>query len=248
VRTRAGHDPETRAAKDPGALRRAVDPWRVAFYGLLIAAVLAASGWVVLGPNVLVVRHEKVVGNRSVPAAEVLAAAAIRRGTPLRSVNTGAVAHRIERIPQVLAVAVDRSWPDTIVITIRLRTPALAVAEASHRYALIDGHGVTVRLSPRRPAGMPLLLDPAAHVPGSPGVRSAVTVLQELPHWLRGLIETVTAPAANDVSFGLHGGITVVWGGPALTAKKTAELAVLLEQTQDRYYDVSDPTTAVAQR
>jgi cell division protein FtsQ len=242
---RAGHDTDSETA--PDAARRALDPWRVAFFGLLIAAVLAAGGWVVLGPNVLVVRRVDVVGNRTVPAAEVLAAAAIRRGTPLRSVNTGAAARRIERIPQVLAAAVDRSWPDAIVITIRLRTPALAVAEAG-RYALIDSHGVTVRVSPRRPAGMPLLLDPAAQLPGSAGVRSAVTVLLELPRWLRNSIETVTAPAANAVSFGLHGGITVVWGGPALTAKKTAELTILLKQTQDRYYDVSDPTTAVTQR
>jgi cell division protein FtsQ len=219
----------------------------VAFFGLLIAAVLAAGGWVVLGPNVLVVRREEVVGNRTVPAAEVLAAAAIRRGSPLRSVDTSAAARRIERIPQVLAAAVERSWPDTLVITITLRTPALAVAQAG-RYALIDSHGVTVRLSARQPAGMPVLLDPAARLPGSPGVRSAVTVLLELPRWLRGLIETVTAPAANAVSFGLRGGITVVWGGPALTAKKTAELKVLLKQTQDRYYDVSDPVTAVTQR
>jgi cell division protein FtsQ len=243
----AGSEPQAEATQEGGADRRAVDPWRVAFFGLLIAAVLGAGGWVVLGPNVLVVRREEVIGNRTIPAAEVLAAAAVRRGTPLRSVDTGAVARRIERIPQVLAAAVGRSWPDTLVITISLRTPALAVAEPGRQYALIDSHGVTVRLSSYRPAGMPLLLEPPARLPGSPGVRSAVTILRELPRSLRSLIETVTAPADNAVSFGLRGGITVVWGGPALTAKKAAELAVLLT-TQARYYDVSDPTTAVTQR
>jgi cell division protein FtsQ len=246
LRQGADRDLEIEATADSDAGPRAADPWRVAFFALLIAAVLAAAGWVVLGPNVLVVRHEVVVGNRTVPAADVLAAAAVRRGTPLRSVNTGAAARRVERIPQVLTAEVSRSWPDTLVITITLRTPALAVPQDGG-YALIDGHGVAVRWSRDIPAGLPLLLDAPAELAGDRGVRAAVTVLRELPRGLRSLIETVTAPAGNAVTFGLRGGVTVVWGGPALTRLKVAELAGLLP-TQAKYYDVSDPTTAVTQR
>jgi DNA-binding NarL/FixJ family response regulator len=42
-------------------------------------------------------------------------------------------------------------------------------------------------------------------------------------------------------------GITVVWGGPGQAAQKAAVLSELLS-THARYYDVSDPNTAVTGR
>jgi cell division protein FtsQ len=230
------------------AVRRAPhrpDPWRTAFFGVLVLAILAGAAWALLGSSLLVVRHEEVYGNRLVPAAEVLAAARIRPGTPLASVNTAAAAQRVEQIAQVLTATVSRSWPNTIVITVRERTPALAVASAG-RFALVDAYGVTVRWSARKPAGMPLFTAPAGSLRGSAGVRAAVTVLRQLPRRLRGMVVTMAAPAADAVTFTLRGGITVVWGGPDQAAAKASELAVLL-RTRARYYDLSDPQTAVTQ-
>jgi cell division protein FtsQ len=226
--------------------RRTPDPRRTALFGALVLAILIGAGWALLGSSLLVVRHEQVTGNRLVPAAEVLAAAHIRRGTPLESVNTAAAARRVERIAQVLSATVSRSWPDTIVIAVRERTPELAVPSAGG-FGLIDADGVMVRWMRHRPSWMPLLISPSPLLPGSPGLRAAVSVLRQLPRSLRGLIESVSAPAANAVTFRLRGGITVVWGGPALTPAKAAELTVLL-RTHARYYDVSDPSTAVTQR
>ena len=60
--------------------------------------------------------------------AEVLGAAGIRGGTPLIRINTSMVARRVERLTQVQSAHVSRAWPDTIVIVIQERTPALAVA------------------------------------------------------------------------------------------------------------------------
>jgi cell division protein FtsQ len=224
---------------------RGPDPWRTAFFGALILAILAGAGWALLGSSLLVVRNEKVTGNHLVSAAKVLAAADIRRGTPLATLNVAAVARRVEQIAQVLSVTVTRSWPDTIVIAVRERTPVLAVASAG-RYALVDPSGVTVRWSRRKPAGMALLDAPLAQLHGSQGVRAAAAVLRQLPARLRSLVESVTAPSASDVTLRLRGGITVVWGGPAQTRVKAAELTVLM-RTKARYFDVSDPATAVTQ-
>jgi cell division protein FtsQ len=93
---------------------------------------------------------------------------------------------------------------------------------------------------------MPVLMSPSAVLRGNPGVRAAVIVLTQLPRALRGLVEWVTAPSANEVTFRLWGGITVFWGGPAQNSTKAAELLVLM-RTHARYYDVSDPATAVTQ-
>jgi cell division protein FtsQ len=231
-------DPAARAGR-----RRRRDPWRTAFFGVLVLAILVGAVWALLGSSLLVVRHERVSGNHDLSQASVLAAAGVRPGTPMASVDTGAAARRVEQITQVLSATVARSWPDTLVIRVVLRTPALAVA-SSGEFALIDGSGVTVRLSARRPAGMPLLSHPPAQLRGSGGVRAAVTILGRLPRHLRRLIESVSAPSAETVTFTLRGGITVVWGGASQDAAKAAELAALM-RTRARYYDVSDPVTAV---
>ena len=103
-----------------------------------------------------------------VPAAEVSAAAGSRPGTPLARVNTAAAARRVERIPQVLSAQVSRYWPDTVVITVRERTPQLAVA-AGGGFELVDKYGVVVRPVAARPAGLPLLTAPPAPAARQPG-------------------------------------------------------------------------------
>jgi cell division protein FtsQ len=187
-----------------------------------------------------------VAGNHLVPAATVVAAAGIRPGTPLASVNTTAAARRVEQIAQVLTARVTRSFPDTVVITIRERTPALAVPSGTG-YALIDAAGVTVRWSARKPGGLPLLTLPPAQLRGDPGVRAAVTVLARLPHGLRKQVKSVSAPSPAAVTLTLRDGVTVLWGSPDSAARKAAEITVLL-RTRARHIDVSDPVTAVTQR
>lgn len=231
------------------AVRRRPDPWRNAFFGVLAVALLAVAVWAVLGSSLLAVRHVQVTGNHLVPAAEVRAAAQIRTGTPLARVDTGAAARRIDQIGPVLSATVSRSWPDSIVISITERTPVLAVALAAGGYELIDAHGVEVRSAVRPPAGMPLLTSASAVLRGSPGIMAAATVLRQLPPALRTLVRSVSAVsastvAASSVTLHLAHGITVVWGGTGQDARKTEVLDSLLG-THARYYDVSDPQTAV---
>jgi len=224
--------------------RRRAGRWRIALFGMLVLAIVAGGGWTLFGSSLLAVRQVQVVGgNRLVPAAEVRGAAAIKLGTPLATVNTTAAADRVEQIAAVLSARVSRSWPNTIVITIRDRTPALAVASAGG-YELIDASGVTVRSASRKPAGMPLLTDAPATLRGNPAVRAAVTVLRQLPGGLRSQVIFVSAPTASAVTLRLRDGITVLWGGPGQAGHKAGELALLM-RTHARYYDVSDPNTVV---
>jgi cell division protein FtsQ len=229
----------------PGTARRHADPWRTAFFGVLILAIVAAVGWALLGSSLLVVRHVEVTGNRLVPAAQVRNAADIRLGQPLARVNATAAEHRVERIAAVLSATVSRSWPDAIVITVHERTPRLAVAAAGG-YDLVDEYGVTVRSTARKPAGLPLLTAPPAVLRGSPSVRAAALVLRQLPADVRKKVISVSAASASTVTLHLGHGVTVLWGGPDQAAQKSAELGMLL-RTRARFYDVSDPSTAVTQ-
>jgi cell division protein FtsQ len=235
---------EQAGAGEPPVKRRR-DPWRAAFFFALILAVLGAGAWALLGSSLLVVRHEEVTGNGTIPAAEILAAAAIRHGTPLASVNTAAAARRVERIDQVLSATVSRGWPDTIVIAVRQRTPVLAVA-GHGEFALIDRSGVTVRWSRRRPAAMPLLAPVPGQLRGSQDVLAAATVLRELPARLREMVASIAAPSPQQVTLHLRGDITIAWGSASQAQVKAGEVLMLL-RTRARYYDVSDPNTVVTQ-
>lgn len=224
--------------------RRRAGPWRIALFAVLVLAVLAGACWSVLGSGLLVVRHVEVIGNRLVTAAQVRQAAKIRPGAPLATVNTAAAAARIEQLAPVLSAAVSRSWPDTIVVTVRERTPVLAVASAAGGYQLIDPHGVVVRSAARQPAGMPLLSPAPAVLRGSPAIRAAAIVLRELPPKVLALLRWVSAPSASAVTLHLAGRVMVLWGGTGRAAQKLAELTILL-RTHAHYYDISDPHTAV---
>jgi cell division protein FtsQ len=216
---------------------------RRAFAAGLALTILAVAGWALLGPTVLVVRHVRVTGaGPQLPAATVREAADIVLGTPLARLNAAAATRRVEQLPAVLSARVSRSFPDTVVIAVRRRIPAVAVPTGSG-YALVDSHGVTVSSAAAAPAGMPVLTSPPSVLRGSPAVRAAALVVAELPSSLRAEVRSVSA-SGGSVTLQLDGGITVVWGGPGQGAQKAAELGVLLG-TRARYYNVSDPDTAV---
>lgn len=239
-----GRPGRSRAGRQPTA-------WKALFFVLACAAIVAGVAWALLGSRFLVVRSIRVTGTgREVPRARVLAAAGIGVGLPLVRVDTAAVAHRVERITQVLSARVSRDWPDSVVISIRVRTPVFAV-RVDGGYGLVDPHGVEVRQTGSQ-AGLPLLtlgtttaVSPAA-LRGSAAVRAAAIVLHELPRQIGRRVRAVTAAGASDVSVRLADGVVIVWGGTSRSAEKERELAVLM-RTHARLYNVSAPVTAVTQ-
>jgi cell division protein FtsQ len=251
VRGPAGRLPDTGASRRGARPGRSGSPWKAAFFALTAAAIVVGAIWALLGSSLLVVRSVAVTGIHLVPRAQVLRAAGIRPGTPLVRIDTAGVARRVERINQVQSAQVSRHWPDAVVITIQERTPALAVASGGG-FALVDKFGVVVSRVARRPRGMVVLASAPSSsaltsLRGSPAVRAAVTVLQQLPARIRDLVRAVAAPSASTVTLDLRGGITVLWGGADRPAAKAAELAILM-RTRATYYDLSDPGTAVTGR
>jgi cell division protein FtsQ len=243
-KTRRGPAARPRGAH-PGPPARPAAPWKAAVFALAVLAILVGTVWALLGSSLLVVRSVTVTGIRSVSRAEVIRAAGVAPGTPLIRINTAAVASRVERIAQIQSAQVSRHWPDSIVIAVRERTPALAVA-SGNGFALIDRFGVVVTRVTARPAGMALLVWPGnlAALRGSPAVQAVVTVLRQLPPQLRSLVRAVSAASATTVTLDLRHRITVLWGGTDRPAAKAAELAILM-RTKAAFYDLSDPGAAV---
>lgn len=233
-----------RPTAQPGR-HRPKDPWKAAFFVLATVALISGTAWALFGSSFFVVRDIQVTGARHIGRSRVIAAADVALGTPLVSVNTSAVAHRVDGLARVRSATVRRSWPGTIVITITPRVAVLAVPEHSS-YEVIDAYGVVLSRSPTAPAGLPVLTlpgGPATSLRGNATVHAAGTVVWRLPPWLRSQVSTVQATTPDAVTLTLRGGVTVLWGGPGGSAVKARELAILL-RTRARYYDVSDPSSA----
>jgi len=243
----AGREDAAAAGAPPAAARREGELWKAACFAFAAVAIVAGLAWALLGSSLLVVRSVRVTGVHTVTTAEVLDAAGIRDGTPLIRINTSVVARRVERLIPVQSAHVSRDWPDKIVISVQERTPALAVAEPGG-FGLVDKFGIIVRQTASKPPAMPLLTapvpGPGASLRGSPAVRAAVTVVQELPSRLRRRVKSVSAQAASAVTLQLAGGVEILWGGSDRAAPKLRELAILM-RAHAHYYDVSDPTVAV---
>jgi cell division protein FtsQ len=212
--------------------------------------LLAAAAWVVWGTSVLGVRTVEVQGAVRVGTDEIRTTAAIRQGTPLARLDTGAVAARIRRLPAVLSVTVDRQWPHTVSIVVHERVPA-AVELRGEGFALVDRTGTMFATVSRRPAGLPLVSAPVDA--GAAALRAALDVLGDLPPGVARQVRTVRAGSPDDVELALTRHRTVIWGSAEQGARKAAVLAVLIDHAgrtggHVAVFDVSAPDAPTTRR
>lgn len=212
------------------------------FVGLLVAGVLGAAAWVLLGSRLLVVRHIEVVGERLVPSAQVLAVARVRLGESMVRLDTRVVRDRVEGVQQVESARVEQRWPATVRIVVKERTPVVAV-QHDNRFLQVDRYGVTVVTSAARPRGLPSL-SVADPVQTDRALGAGLAVIRELPPWLAGRVVNVAAPSPEAVTLRLTEGIAVVWGAPERAPEKLRLLRGLLSDSSHhgvKTIDVSSP-------
>ena len=206
--------------------------------------VLGVTAWFLVNSSVFALRYVTVEGTSRLTPTEVLSAAAVREGTSLVRLDPGAVAHRVERLPQVADAVVNRRWPHGLLITVVERKPA-AVVMTPGRVELLDATGVAFASVATPPHGL-VRLTLSAPVPGAGDVaaRSAMRVLDQLPTHVRARVSSVTARSADDVSVTLADGTIVIWGSAADGTTKASVLRTLMHRSA-HVYDVSTPTVAV---
>ena len=202
-----------------------------------LLTLLGLAGWLALDTGLLGVQDVRVTGTERLDPAQVRAVAAIPAGTPLARLDTGSVADRLSRLPEVAAVDVVRDWPRSVTIRVRERVPA-AVQARGTAYVLVDRSGVVFASVDHRPPGLPVVSAPVDA--GPPALRAALDVLEALPAAVRGSVRQVRAASAEEVVVQLSKGRTVRWGSPDRGARKAAVLAVLVTR-KAHVYDVSAP-------
>jgi cell division protein FtsQ len=204
--------------------------------GLLavVAVPLAFAGWVLLGSPLLAVQKVVVTGETRLSEAQITAAAAVDRGTPLARVDTGAVARRIRALGPVSSVTVTRGWPHSLRITVVERVPVVAVAHGTS-LQLLDYSGVEIAEVTAAPRGV-FRLDS-----GSPdATRAALTVLHGLPRGIAGRLGSLRAPTPEQVTLVLRDGRQILWGGPVDSASKASAVLALIRMP-GTVFDVSAP-------
>ncbi|MBA8794308.1 cell division protein FtsQ [Friedmanniella endophytica] len=203
----------------------------------LLALVLVAAAIVVVGfSSLFAARTVEVHGTRVLTQADVRRAAAVPPGVSLARLDLGAITRRVDALREVANARVQRSWPDTVVITVTERTPALVVQQAAG-YVLIDANGVAYRVQADRPAGTAL----ATVDPGNATLLTQVaTVMGSLPPDIARQVDTVGATTVDSITLQLTRNRTVFWGDAERNADKARVLAALLDHKGSRY-DVSAP-------
>jgi cell division protein FtsQ len=88
----------------------------------------------------LTVQDVLVEGRTETARADILAALALARGTPLLTVDPEAARTRIEALPWVRSAVVERHLPDTIFVRLTERTP-VALWQKDGQLAAVDADG-----------------------------------------------------------------------------------------------------------
>jgi cell division protein FtsQ len=214
---------------------QAARPWLV---GGVALALAGAAGWLVYGTPLLGVRNVAVEGATLLTADEVRAAAGIPDGTPLASLDLGAVRRRVAALPPVRAATVERDWPSSVLIVVTERTPVGQLGRADGRYDLVDGSGVVFHTVPADP-GLPALKLAAPH-PGDPTTRAALVVLTALTTPLRDRLVTLVADSPARIRLELRDHREVIWGDATENAAKALAATRLLDYP-GTVIDVSAP-------
>lgn len=209
--------------------------------GLFVALVLGSIG-AAYSP-LFAVERITIVGTAQLDPQAVETALEGQLGTPMPLVDESAVKAALVSFPLVESYSLEARPPHELVVRIVERTPVGAV-QGEAGYTLVDAAGVALSTTPEPPAGQPLI-----EVEGglsSATFAAAGQVFRSLPDSLRSQVTVLSATTPNDVTLTLGDGRSVVWGGPADSAKKVQALEALMNARPDASgYDVSSPQAAV---
>ncbi|MFG3001797.1 cell division protein FtsQ/DivIB [Streptomyces sp. NPDC048340] len=256
------------ARKGPGSARPSKPPKRSKGSGLrgpggtrlrrgpvlvlcLAAALLLAAGctWVFYGSSWLRIEKVTVTGTEVLTPEQVLEAAAVPKGAPLVSVDTGEIESRLRgRLPRIDSVDVVRAWPHGIGLKVTERKPVLLIKKDAN-FVEVDASGVRFDTVAKAPAGVPVLELNAAQSPSGRRfdeerlLHEAVGVAGGLPEAIAKETVQVKVRSYDSVMLELTGGRTVVWGsGEQSEAKGRALTALLKVSPKADHFDVSVPT------
>jgi cell division protein FtsQ len=224
---------------------------------VLLLAVLAVllggfGAWALYGSNWLRIERVSVhwqQGPRELTEEQIIEAASVPVGSPMASLDKGAVRDRLlERLPRLESVEVVRGWPHGVTLKVTEREPELLVPR-SGGYTQVDDDGVAFAETRSRLPGVPVLEmaledSPSRHRFDEERVlRHVAAMAAELPAELRDQVRLIRVTSYDALTLQLTGDRTVRWGSPEDTRAKAEALARVMDAAGEAaYFDVSVPS------
>lgn len=229
-----------------GRLRR---PHRLIILILAVVLAGAATLWILYGSPWLRVERVSASGTRVLTPGQVRKAADVPVGSPLVSVDTGAIEARLRRkLPRIDSVDVVRSWPHGISLNVTERTPVLLIEKGAN-FIEVDDEGVrfaTVSDAPKNVPSLELAVsrpESLRRFPTDRLVRAAVRIAGDIPSAVARDTRAVKVRSYDAVSLELKDGRTVAWGSGENGRAKARTLTALMKAApKARHFDVSAPT------
>ena len=216
-------------------------PWRRIAIALAVAAVVGGLVWLVWFSPHLVVRQVEVEGVSGAEVAAITEVARVPMGLPLARVDTAAISERVRSRISIAEARTSRSWPSTVTVTVRPRTPALVLKNPQGQLEVVDATGVAFGTIPEVPVGVPLVEAASESGQSKEALKAALSLIRTLPDDLAGQVSAINVSSANLVTFTL-GEVKVTWGGADQPQRKVQVLRALLK-TGPTEIDVSTPDT-----
>ena len=169
--------------------------------------------------------------------AAIVDAAGLDGHPPLISVDPGATAARVERLPFIASAQVHRHWPDGVTVSVTERVPKAVMAGPARPGRCWTAYGRTLAVDPGRPPGFIVVTVETPDGPARPGKVGttlpgadsfALTVCRTLPLAFSAQVVSVTEAANATVSLGLNSGITVLLGTDSDMAAKYEDVAAVI--------------------
>ena len=217
-------------------------PWKVLAAIVLIAALVAAIVWVLVGSPWTRVQAVEIQGASPHRETTIRESVHAFEGKPLVEVNLDEVSGEVNRDNLYAAVDASRAWPSTLVVRVQERTPAVTVRLPDGQFGLVDREGVAYERVGAAPDGV---LEATLENPSDQASRSAAAAVgTTLPDTLATRVESLTVDAGGRATFSISG-VDVVWGSGADSAVKAAVLEPLLDRGGVARIDLTAPMSPV---
>jgi cell division protein FtsQ len=218
-----------------------------------VAAALGGAYGITRTP-MLDVDEVRVLGATQTPAAEIVRAGHLDHHPQLADVKPELVVADVERLPWVQEARVVRHWPKTVEVTVVERSPVATLPAAGGGWALVDGTGRVLSVTPEATPGLVQVAASPAPGPGAAVPTTTVgglAVLDALPPSLSERVNGLTI--AEDGAMDVHAvGLPVIhFGPPTAVRAKLVALTTLVARTNLKgvsAIDVRVPTAPVLTR
>jgi cell division protein FtsQ len=236
--------------------RRAVSArrWKKRFqiFGICLGVLAFLAGITyLLQTSSFRVQDLEVSGAIHSSTSEIVAASHLADHPTMVLLDSGAVARRIEQLPWVEAVDVQRHWPHKVTLVVHERIPVAALSRKDGSFVLADQSGRLLQ-NVSDPGGLPTVA--RVQPLGLPGSRvtaptlSALRVASKLPLAFKAQVLGVDVTAKGNVRLRLNSPVGVLLGQAVHLHLKFTALASVLAGAllhPGDVVDVSVPSTPV---